>query len=106
MTRLMESPTELRLKYPKVTVPDPSEKLIAKIREFVEGSGGRFMVVIHLEANKIPFVKLDGADDIKPSKENVWGLHWTPEGQKDVAERIYGILLANKIIPAKAGEGK
>jgi hypothetical protein len=32
--------------------------------------------------------------------------HWTPEGQKDFAERIYGMLSANKVIPAKAGEGK
>lgn len=105
----------MRLKYPKVTVPDPSEKLIAKIREFVEGNGGKFMVGIqwhdealvrYLEANKIPFVGLDGADYLKAFKENVWGPHWTPEGQKDVAERIYEMLSANKVIPAKAGEGK
>jgi hypothetical protein len=105
----------MKLRYPKVTVPDPSEKLIVKIRDFVEGNGGKFMVGIqwhdealyrHLEANRIPFVKLDGADFIKLSKENVWGPHWTPEGQKDVADRIYGMLSANKIVPAKAGEGK
>ena len=100
----------LRLMYPKVTVPDPSEKLIAKIRDFVEGNGGKFMVGIqdhdealaaYLKANRIPFVGLEGADFIKPSKANVWGPHWTPEGQKDVADRIYGMLAANGVVRAQ-----
>lgn len=100
----------LRFKYPKVTVPDPSEKLIGKMRDFVEGNGGKFMVGIqwhderldrHLTANRIPFVSLDGADFIKPSPQNVWGPHWTPEGQKDVADRIYGMLAANGVMKAK-----
>jgi hypothetical protein len=100
----------IRLNYPKVTVPDPSEKLIAKIRDFVEGNGGKFMVGIqyhddalvrYLEANRIPLVKLEGADFFGPSKENAWGPHWTPEGQKDVAERVLGMLVTNKVIPAK-----
>lgn len=105
----------IRLRHPQVIVPDPSEKLVAKIREFVEGNGGKFMVGIqhhdealarYLDAQKIPYVSLDGADFIKPSKENVSGEHWTPEGQKDVADRMYGFLAANKIISAKADEGK
>jgi hypothetical protein len=62
-------------------------------------------LVRFLEANGIPFVKLEGADFIKPSKENVWGPHWTPEGQKDVAERIFGLLSANNVIPAKPAQG-
>jgi len=107
----------LRLKYPKVTVPDPTEKLVGKIRDFVESNGGKFMVGIqhrdealvrYLEANRIPFVKLEGADYIKDSKENVWGAHWTPEGQKDVAERIYGMLSANGVVrasPAPTNQG-
>lgn len=105
----------IHLRHPKVTVPDPSEKLISKIRDYVESNGGKFMVGIqwhdealyrYLEANRIPFVKLEGADFIKPSPENGWGPHWTPEGQKDVADRIYGMLAANKVVPAKAAEGK
>jgi hypothetical protein len=39
-------------------------------------------------------------------KKTFWGPHWTPEGQKDVAERIYGMLSANKVVLSKAGEGK
>jgi hypothetical protein len=38
---------------------------------------------------------------IKDFKENVWGAHWTPESQKDVADRIYGMLAANGVIRAK-----
>ena len=100
----------LRLMHPKVTVPDPTEKLIAKVRNQVEANGARFMVGIqyhdealvrYLEANRIPFVKLEGADYIKEFKENVWGPHWTPEGQKDVAERIYGMLTANGVVRAR-----
>jgi hypothetical protein len=104
----------LRFRHPLVTVPDPSEKLVAKIRDFVEGNGAKFMVGIQhhdaalvrfLEAARIPFVKLEGADYIKDFKENVWGAHWTPEGQKDVAERIYGMLSANGVVRAKAASG-
>ena len=104
----------VRLRYPKVTVPDPSEKLVAKIRDFVDGNGSKFMVAIqyrdealarYLEAQRIPFVKLEGADSIKDSRENVWGAHWTPEGQKDVAARIYGMLSANGVVSAKPPSG-
>jgi len=95
----------MRLRYPQVTVPDPSEKLITKIREFVEGNGGKFMVGIqyhdealvrYLEASRIPFVKLEGADYIK--EDNSGGPHWTPAGQRDVADRIFGMLSANGIV--------
>jgi hypothetical protein len=100
----------VRLAHPLVTVSDPTEKLVGKIRDFVEGNGSKFMVgiqhhdealVSYLEINRIPFVRLEGADFIKNFKENVWGAHWTPEGQKDVAERIYGMLAANGVMRAK-----
>lgn len=59
----------VRWRHPKVDVPDPTEGLIGKIRDFVEGNGAKFMVGIQttagdqtlipfLEANRIPFVKL------------------------------------------------
>jgi hypothetical protein len=100
----------LRLEHPLVTVPDPTEKLVAKIRDFVEGNGSKFLVGVqyhdealvgYLEANRIPFVKLEGADYIKQIEGNAWGAHWTPEGQKDVAERIHGLLSANGVVGAK-----
>ena len=60
----------VRLRYPPLSVPDPTEKLMGNIREFVEGNGAKFLVGIqhhdealvrYLEANRIPFAKLYGA---------------------------------------------
>lgn len=101
----------MRLAYPKVDVPDPTEKIVAKIRDLVEANGARFMVGVqstvddqslipYLQANRIPFVKLAGADYIRETKS--WGPHWTPAGQKDVAERIFGLLVDNGVVAAKS----
>jgi hypothetical protein len=97
----------VHLRHPKVDVPDPTEKLVGKIHEFVESNGAKFMVGIqstahdktlvpYLEANRIPFVTLDGADYIREAKS--WGPHWTPEGQKEVAERIFDFLVRNTVV--------
>jgi hypothetical protein len=51
----------------------------------------------YLEEKRIPFVRLEDADVIPPSNENIWGPHWTPKGQADVAERIYDMLTANGV---------
>jgi hypothetical protein len=94
----------VRLRYPQVFVPDPTEKLVGKIREFVEGNGAKFLVGIqhhdealagYLEASHIPFVKLEGAPFYT---QGGWGPHWTPEGQKFVAERVLGLLSTNHIL--------
>ena len=96
----------VRLRYPSVVVPDPTEKLVGKIREFVEGHGARFMVGLqghdealagYLETNSIPFVKLEGAPFYT---QGGLGPHWTPEGQKVVAERILGMLAVNGVARA------
>lgn len=98
----------VRLRYPPLFVPDPTEKLVGKIREFVEANGAKFLVGIqyhdealahYLEANRIPFVQLEGAAFYTGG----FGPHWTPEGQKFVAERILGLLSANNIIHDDAG---
>ena len=95
----------VRLKYPPVTVPDPTEKLVGKIREFVEGNGGKFLVGIqyhdkamveYLQANRIPFASLEEADAY-PSNIG-FGPHWTPEGQKFVADRMLSLLSDNNIV--------
>jgi len=94
----------VRLRYPPVVVPDPTEKLIGKIREFVEDHGARFFVGIqnhdealaaYLEVNHIPFAKLEGAPFYT---QGGLGPHWTPEGQKVVAKRIMAMLAANGIV--------
>jgi hypothetical protein len=97
----------MKLVHPKVTVPDPTERLIDKMREFVETNGAKFLVglqatdaelVRHLQASQIPFVTLDGAElYASPSV----GGHWTPEGQKFVADRLFGLLARTNVIPTE-----
>jgi hypothetical protein len=96
----------VRVAYRQVSVPDPSEKLVGKIREFVESNGGKFLVGIqnqdermaeYLKANGIPFVSLKGAAFYTGG----YGPHWTPEGQQDVADRIEGLLAANNVVQKK-----
>ena len=36
----------MRFRHPQVFVPDPTEKLVGKMREFVESNGSKFMVGI------------------------------------------------------------
>ena len=85
--------------------PDPTEKLVGTIREFVEGKGAKFLVGIqrrddalarYLELSKIPFVSLDGAPAYPFGGV---GGHWTPEGQAFVAERVFKLLTENNIVP-------
>jgi hypothetical protein len=95
----------LKIRHPAVQVPDPTERLVDAIRDFVEASGSKFMVglqtaderlVRHLQAKHIPFVAFDGA----PAYPGAGiGGHWTPEGHKVVAERLIGLLSANGVIP-------
>lgn len=98
----------VRLRYPTVFVPDPTEKLVGMIREFVEGNGAKFLVgiqsrddalVSYLAANRIPFAKLEGAAFYT---EGGFGPHWRPEGHKFVAERLLALLSANNIVHAAA----
>ena len=98
----------VRLRYPQVFVPDPTEKLVGKIREFVEGNGSKFLVGIqnrddaianYLEANRIPFAKLEGAPFYA---DGGWGPHWRPEGQQFVADRIARMLIANHVTDGTA----
>jgi hypothetical protein len=91
----------LKIAHPKLQVPDPTERLVDKIRDFVEANGAKFLVGVettdaalaaHLKAQHIPFVTFDGADAYPGVNA---GGHWTPEGQKFVAEQLFGFLSAN-----------
>jgi hypothetical protein len=93
----------VRIRYRQVFVPDPSEKLVGKMREFVEGKGAKFFVGIqnhddalaaYLIEKGIPFVGLEGAAFYT---EGGWGPHWRPEGHQFVAGRLLGLLNANGI---------
>ena len=93
----------MRLRYRQVFVPDVSEQLVAKMREFVEGNGAKFFVgmqnhddalAAYLKEKGIPFVGFEGAAFYT---EGGWGPHWRPEGHRLVADRIMGLLGANGI---------
>lgn len=102
----------VRLRYQQVSVPDPTEKLVGSIRNFVEGNGAKLLVGIqhrddalvrYLEASRIAFAKLEGADFYSGGG---WGEHWTPEGHKLVAERILALLSANGIVHSGSAADK
>lgn len=99
----------LKLRHPKLSVPDPTNGIVDKIRELVEANGAKFLVglqtsdpdlVRHLQSKQIPFVAFDGAEAY-PGRGT--GAHWTPEGHKLVAERLLGLLSANGVIAPALG---
>jgi hypothetical protein len=94
----------VKLRHPLLFVPDPTERLVGKIREFVESNGAKFLVglqytdpelIRYLQASKIPFVTFDGAAFYPGAAA---GTHWTPEGHRLVAERLLGLLSQNNVI--------
>jgi hypothetical protein len=101
----------LKLRHPMQRVPDPTEKLVDKIKQFVEANGGKFLVglqasdaalIRHLEAARIPFVGFDGAAAYPGAS---LGAHWTPEGHKFVAARLLGLLSENGVMePERAAQ--
>jgi hypothetical protein len=102
----------LKIRYPLLYVPDPTERLVSKIRDFVEANGAKFLVglqyrdpelIRHLQANRIPFVAFDGAA-FYPGAGS--GAHWTPDGHKLVAERVLGLLSENKIAQGEINAAK
>jgi lysophospholipase L1-like esterase len=89
------------LTHPPVSVPDPTERLIAMMKEFAESQGATFLVGLQyhdaaleaaLTAQKIPYTSFDGADH-----ELGDGDHWTPKGHELVAEGLFGLLKANGV---------
>jgi hypothetical protein len=94
----------VKIRHPLLFVPDPTERLVGKIRDFVEANGAKFLVglqyddpdlVRYLQASGIPFVGFDGADFYPGAAA---GTHWTPQGHKLVAERVLGLLSENHIV--------
>jgi hypothetical protein len=91
------------VRYPKVERPDPTEQLVGKFRDFVAAHGARLIMGLqssdgelmqYLRAEKIPFVTFDGAE----AYSDRYGSHWTPEGHKLVAERLFKLLSEKDII--------
>lgn len=89
---------------PVVTVPDPTERLIGMMREFVEAQGAAFLVGLQrrepaleaaLSVQKIPYVSFDGAEHYFGD-----GDHWTPKGHVLVAERLMKLFADNSVAGA------
>jgi hypothetical protein len=87
----------VEIRHPQIYVPDPTEKIVSRMREFVEAHGARLIVGLQstdnkligqLQSERIPFVTFDGAE----SYDSRYGSHWTPAGHKLVAERLFGLL--------------
>lgn len=83
-------------KHPPVHVADPTERLIAMMRDLVQSHGARFLVGLQrrdaryeafLVAQEIPFVTFEGADTY-PTHGN----HWTPRGNVFVADKLAAFL--------------
>jgi lysophospholipase L1-like esterase len=88
--------------HPPVSVPDPTERLIGMMKQFVESKGAKFLVGLQypepaleaaLTAMKIPYASFDGADH-----EFGDGDHWTPKGHEQVAERLLTLLKDNGVV--------
>jgi lysophospholipase L1-like esterase len=94
------------LRHPRVTVPDPTEKLVDAMRNLVQARGARFLVGLqftdaplmqHLAAANVPFTRFDEADHYGPEA----GGHWTPAGHRLVAERLLRLFAENGIVPTQ-----
>lgn len=81
----------VELRYRRVTVPDPTEKLIGMMRDFVRAHGATLVVGVqyrepqleaYLAEQKIPFTTFEGGEQYDTSK------HWTPAGNRLVADRL------------------
>lgn len=95
----------VKIRYPLLYLPDPTEQLVSKVHDFVAANGAKFLVglqyddpelVRYLQANQIPSVSFDGA---RYYPDAASGAHWTPDGHKLVAERVLGLLSKNNIVP-------
>jgi hypothetical protein len=80
----------VELRYRRVRVADPTERLVDAIQQFVEARGARLLFGLqwqeaqleaHLRSRNIPFIRFDGAEADASH-------HWTPAGHAEVARRL------------------
>jgi hypothetical protein len=78
---------------PAVSVPDPTERLVDKINEFVGAHNAKLLLALqsrddrliaHLQAERIAFTTLDGAAAYGAQ----YGSHFTPEGHEFASQRL------------------
>jgi hypothetical protein len=82
---------------PPVEVPDPTERLVGRIHDFVSAHGARLLVALQstddrliarLKADHIPYVAFDGA----PAYGSEYGSHFTPEGHELASRRLLDLI--------------
>jgi hypothetical protein len=82
---------------PAVVVPDPTERLIDKIHDYVRSHDAKLLMALqasddqliaHLKAAQIPFVTLDGAAAYGMD----FGSHFTPEGNVFASQKLLGLI--------------
>lgn len=93
---------------PRITVPDPTERLVAMMRDFAAARGARLLVGVQsrehdprigpfLDAQGIPNTSFDGAESFDD-----FGYHWTPKGQAYVADALLALFARSGIVAAQA----
>jgi lysophospholipase L1-like esterase len=89
-----------QVRYPAVSVPDPTERLVGMVSEWVESHGGKFLVGMQdhepqleafLQGQGIHYTTMDGAQSYD-------GMHWTPSGHAVVASRLKALLVSAGVI--------
>ncbi len=88
---------DVEIRAPITYVPDPTEKLVGAIDQFVTQNGAKLLVALQrtdeqlmaqLRERRIPFVALDGAAAYGPQ----YGSHFTPEGNRFAADVLQKFL--------------
>jgi hypothetical protein len=98
----------IEVSVPRITVPDPTERLVAMMRDFVAARGARFLVGVQsrehdprigpfLDAQGIPNTWFDGAESFAD-----FGYHWTPNGHAHVADTLLALFAHQGIAGATA----
>jgi hypothetical protein len=96
---------------PRITVPDPTEHLVAMMRDLVRARGAKFLVGVQsrerdrkinpfLDAQGIPNTSFDEAESFDD-----FGYHWTPKGQAAVADALLALFGRNGIAAAQVPGG-
>jgi hypothetical protein len=99
---------------PRISVPDPTDRLVTMMRDLAAARGAKFMVGVQsrehdrkigpfLDAQKIPNVSFDEAESFDD-----FGYHWTPKGHATVADALLALFSRNGIgaVPAGSAEGR
>jgi hypothetical protein len=90
MTARLAISAYVELRYPRVRVADPTERLVGTIQDFVQAKGSRLLFGLqwqepqleaYLRSRNIPYTRFDGAEDDASH-------HWTPAGNAEVAQRL------------------